>query len=367
MKRFFKVFFISLILINCLFSSKNLSAQSINRLPQELQSLVSNLVKKDKSVYNCVLSVKSVDDSFSWSGAAGIANHTDNIPMIKDTPFFIASITKLFTATVIMRLYEQDLISLNDPMSRYLSDSIIHDIHVYKGIDYSHEITIKQLLAHTSGIADYYSEKPKKGKSLFEIFLENPERSWTIEDTIDRARNDLTPNFQPGTNVSYSDTNFQLLGKIIENITNESLHKVYEEYIFKPLNLQHTWLINYSEPMINSILPIADLYDDANIISKIRYNGSYWADGGIISTAEDCIIFLKALNEGKLISQNTLNMMHDWHKLDFPLQYGFGTMYFQLPDFMNFGPDSSFMGTFWINRVFSLLFCRSKSLYVWYY
>jgi CubicO group peptidase (beta-lactamase class C family) len=67
----------------------------------------------------------------------------------------------------------------------------------------------------------------------------------------------------------------------------------------------------------------------------MRLNGADWADGGIISTAEDMIIFLKALNEGKIITKDTLELMHDWHKLEFPIQYGYGTMYFQLPPLMS--------------------------------
>jgi CubicO group peptidase (beta-lactamase class C family) len=66
-------------------------------------------------------------------------------------------------------------------------------------------------------------------------------------------------------------------------------------------------------------------------ISKTRLNGTYWADGGIVSTAEEMIIFLKALNEGRVVSRDTLKLMHHWHKLQFPLQYGYGTMYFKLP------------------------------------
>jgi CubicO group peptidase (beta-lactamase class C family) len=70
-------------------------------------------------------------------------------------------------------------------------------------------------------------------------------------------------------------------------------------------------------------------------ITKMRLNGADWADGGIISTAEEMITFLKALNEGKIISRDTLELMHNWHKLEFPLQYGYGTMYFKLPTLMS--------------------------------
>jgi CubicO group peptidase (beta-lactamase class C family) len=300
-----------------------------------MQYLVSGLVEKDKSVRNCVLSVMKGDGSFSWSGAAGIASQNGQVPMTKDTPIYIASITKLYTATAIIRLYEKGVLSLDDPMSKYLPEELIQGIHVYKGKDYSNEITIKQLLSHTSGIADYYTEKPKGGKSLFEVFLEEPGRSWTVDETIERARNDLEPNFQPGTDASYSDTNFQLLGKIIEAVTGKPLHIVYEDFFFRPHGLKHTWLIGRSEPQFTPSAATADVFYNDRIITNTRSNGAYWADGGIVSTAEEMIIFLKALNEGRIVSGDTLKLMHHWHKLQFPLQYGYGTMYFKLPWFMN--------------------------------
>ena len=309
------------------------STPSFDDLNQEMQYLVSDLVEKDKSVRNCVLSVMKGDGSFSWSGAAGIASQDGQVPMSKGTPFYLASITKLYTATAIMRLYEKGVLSLDDPMSRYLPEELIQGIHVYKGKDYSQEITIKELLSHTSGIADYYTEKPKGGKSLFELFLEEPERSWTVVETIERAR-DLEPNFPPGTDASYSDTNFQLLGKVIEAITGKLLHILYEDIFFRPLGLRHTWLTGRSEPQFTPSSAPADIFYKDKLITNTRLNGAYWADGGIVSTAEECIIFLKALNEGRIIGGDTLKLMHNWNKLQFPLQYGYGTMYFKLPWFI---------------------------------
>ena len=80
------------------------STPSFDNLNQEMEYLVSNLVEKDKSIKNCVLSVMQGDASFSWSGAAGIANQDGQVPMTKDTPIYISSITKLYTATAIMQL-----------------------------------------------------------------------------------------------------------------------------------------------------------------------------------------------------------------------------------------------------------------------
>jgi CubicO group peptidase (beta-lactamase class C family) len=335
MKRIIKASIIFVFAAGLLMTLLRCSTRSFDNLNQEMEYLVSGLVEKDKSFRNCVLSVMKGDGSFSWTGAAGIATQDGQVPMTKDTPIYIASITKLYTATAIMRLYEKGALSLDDPMARYLPEEFIRGLHVYKGKDYTHEITIKQLLSHTSGIADYYTEKPKGGKPLFELFLEKPERSWRVDETIERARRDLKPNFQPGTDASYSDTNFQLLGKVIEAITGKPLHTAYEDFIFRPLNLKHTWLTGHSEPQIApSVAPADIFYKDINII-KTRSNGAYWADGGIVSTVQEMIIFLKALNEGRIVSRDTLKLMHHWHKLQFPLQYGYGTMYFKLPGFIN--------------------------------
>jgi D-alanyl-D-alanine carboxypeptidase len=358
--------FILLTLMQMSCKNCNNKADSNNDLSSKLQTIIDKKVN-DKSVYSCVVSVLSDDGNLFWTGAGGIANPGQATPMTADTPYYIASITKLFTATVIMQLYEEGQLSLDDPMAKYLPSDLIEGIHIYKGVDYSKEITIRQLLSHTSGIADYYSQSPspkksKKKKNLFEEFLDHPEQKWSVDDTIAHARKNLEPNFTPGTKGKYSDTNFQLLGKIIESITKKSLAEVYKGYIFTPAGLDHTWLVNYPQSKTSdysNVIPIADIYINDKIITGIRTNGTYWADGGIISTAGDCILFLKALREGQLIKSETLEMMHHWVKIDFPLQYGFGTMCFELP--VNWIPllwgHSGSSGSF-------LYYCEENHLYI---
>ena len=330
-----KALFIVIVAAGLLLTELNCSNLPSSDLNLKLQQAVSELVEKDQSIENCVLAVTKGDGSYSWAGAAGIANHDDQAPMTKDTPIYISSVTKLYTAAAIMKLYEEGALSLDDPMSKYLPADLIGGIHVYQGKDYSSEITIKQLLSHTSGIADYYTEKSKDGKDLFELLLEEPERPWTVDETIARARDDLEPHFPPGTDASYSDTNFQLLGKIIEKVTQKPLHIVYQDFFFRPLGLKNTWLTGRSEPRVAPSSPPADVFYQGRVITSTRSNEAYWADGGIVTTAEEMIIFLKALNEGKIIQRDTLESMHDWHKLEFPMQYGYGTMYFQLPWIMS--------------------------------
>ena len=111
------------------------STRSFDDLNQEMQYRVSELVEKDKSVRSCVLSVMRGDGSFSWSGAAGVARQDGQVLMTTDTPFYLASITKLYTATVIMQFYEKGELLLDDPMSKYLPQELIQGIHVYHGKD----------------------------------------------------------------------------------------------------------------------------------------------------------------------------------------------------------------------------------------
>ena len=306
----------------------------------ELQDFLNIYVEKEKSIFSAILAILMGNGEFSWFGASGIANKAKEISMTPKTPFFIASITKLFTATIIMKLFEEKKIDLDDKIVDRLPETLVNGIHMYKGIDYTDSLTIRHLLSHTSGIADYYLEKPKKGKSFFNIILENPENTYTVNQTIAIARDTLKANFKPGEKAKYSDTNFQLLGKIIESVTGKELHHVYNEYLFSPLGLNNTWLYRKSDPINKIDIPVAEFYYKDKIISDNRPFESSWADGGLISTTEDCLNFLQALFTGKIINQETtLPLMHDWKGIGFPLKYGFGTMSIELPKAMTMGKE----------------------------
>jgi D-alanyl-D-alanine carboxypeptidase len=333
-----------------------------SNLDTSLNSILTDLVRSDRSVSNCVLSIARGDGTISWEGAAGAS--CGQTTMTNDTPIYIASVTKLYTATVVMRLCEQGLLLLDNPMAKYLPAEIIKGIHVYRGHDYSNEITIRQLLSHSSGIADYYEEKGSDGTTLFDKFLDNQDRRWTVDETIERARKDLKPNFPPSKGTSYSDTNFQLLGKVIEAVTGKPLATTYEEVIFRPLGLKHTYLLGFDEGLARQSSAPADVFYKSTNITRIRSNGAYWAEGGIVSTADEMVAFLKALNEGRIISKASLKMMHDWRKWHFPMKYGLGTMLFSFPSPMRsllkmpplWGHSGS-TGSF-------LYYCESDNLYL---
>lgn len=324
---------ITILIIVVVFVYRRLTRPEFKNLSQELEYTITDIVRKNKMIKNCVLYVSKGDGTFTWSGAAGIANQVNLAPMTKNTPFYLASITKIYTAVAIMKLFEQDSLRLDDPVSRYLPQDLIHGLNLYQGHDYSNEITIEQLLAHTSGIPDYYDEKGKDGMTLFEIFKADPQRQWSIEEQIARVRNDMISKSKPGEKAFYSDTNYQLLGKIIEERTGKPLQTVFSEFFFIPLNLSHTWLVGFPGPEEKSSFFVADVFSGNDNITKMRSSTFYWADGGIVSTTEDEIMFLKALNKGLIIKPATLELMHHWNpiKNTGPFQYGFGTMQFKVP------------------------------------
>jgi D-alanyl-D-alanine carboxypeptidase len=320
------------------FAGRQLTRSRPGNISQQLESTLSTTVGQGKPIRNAALCATKGDGSFTWCGAAGVANQDGQVPMTEATPFYAASITKLFTATAIMMLYEKGQIALNDPMAKYLPEQMIHGIQIYEGRDYSHEITVEQLLAHTSGIPDYYEEKGKDGKTLFENFKADRHRKWTVDMEIARAREEMTPAFKPGAKAFYSDTNYQLLGKIIEAKTGKPLQEVFEELFFRPLGLKHTWLAGLSEPQGKPAPTPADVFSKDENITQMRSSTFYWADGGIVSTPQDLILFLKALQQGRLVQADTLKRMHQWKPLSnsgMPFQYGYGTMEFVVPSFIN--------------------------------
>jgi len=299
-------------------------------IPRALQGTLTTLVHDDPAIRNSVLAVARGDGSFIWTGAAGVADARTGAAMTPATPIYVASVTKLYTATAIMMLEEKGALSLDEPMAKYLDPALIRGIHVYEGHDYSGEVTIAQLLSHRSGIADYYDEKARDGKTLAELLREAPDRRWTVDQAIARARDDMTPNFAPGAKTSYSDTNFQLLGKIVEAVARKPLDAVFEDLFFSPLGLRHTWMAGHPRAGADGATP-ADVFHGDQDITASRASEAYWADGGIVSTASDMIAFLRALNEGRLVRRDTLERMHQWQRWNFPMRYGYGTMEFALP------------------------------------
>ncbi len=296
-----------------------------------LQALLDKIVD-GKSFKGAVLHV-SYGDGRSWYGAAG--------NMSPDAPYFVASVTKLYTTALVYILVENNQINLNDPIYKYVSADIMKGLHTYKAKDYSTKITIGHLLSHTSGIPDYYEQKVKDGASLKSELLANHDQRWSGEQAIALSKQ-IDPNFPPGEKgrAHYSDTNFQLLGLVIEKVTGLDYGTALKQFIFEPLGLHNTYL--YSDS--SSTLPTPICFKKA-VLSIPKAMASFGPDGGIVSTADESMIFLKAFFAAQLFSEMYLKEMQSWNKIFYPLEYGQGIMRFKLARiFSPFKPTPEFIG-----------------------
>lgn len=312
------------------------SAALAGRLQQLLQELAA-----PQSIHHAVVAVEKGDGTFGWSGAVGDA-HPDGTPMRPDTPIWIASVTKLYIASSILKLSERGLIHLEAPMSAYLPQSLIGGLHRLGGVDYTEQITVHHLLGHLTGLPDYFDSRPKGGKTLIEQVMEQ-DFAFTIADTLDIVRHKLTPHFPPQPldaprpKVSYSDTNYQLLIAIIEAVTGQPIHAALADLLFEPLGLEYTW---HPAAQPESVNP-ATLWIDKQPMHIPLAMRSF---GDLGSTVDDLLKFMRALIRGEVFDDpTTVNlMMERWHTFDFslnpvrtspgwPIQYGLGMMRFHIP------------------------------------
>lgn len=284
----------------------------INKLQKILNDTVDN-----KRILGTVVSIDS--DSFHWSGFAGNLH--------EGSQFFIASTTKLFTTSLILKLVNNGKLNLDDRISKYLPSDLILGLHIYKDVDYTKNVTIKNLLAHTSGLPDYFQQKGKNGRSLHDDIIAGNDKAWNFETVIELSKT-MKPKFKPGEKrkAFYSDTNYQILGRIIESTTSKTLKDVYDKFIIEPLGLKNTYLFdNISDPKP------APIYFKSKPLNIPKAMSSFGPDGGIVSTSADLMKFIKAFFSGALFPKEYLSEMQNWNKIFFPLEYGVGVMRFKLP------------------------------------
>jgi len=288
----------------------------MNTQELHLQKILDNLVGKN-NIFGTTYAIKKGDRI--WFGQAGDLN--------SNSKFFIASTTKLFTTAIIMKLISGAKLRLTDNISKYLDTSIWQGLNIYNDVDYSSEITILHLLSHTSGISDYFQTKNSSGLSLEDKLKSNNDCSWTFEEAIARSKT-MKPPFPPGMHkkAHYSDTNFQLLQKIIENIYDENFSNVLNTQIIKPLDLENTYM--YAD--ISDTSP-KNIYFKSSGLKIPNAMASFKADGGIVSTTKDLLTFIEAFFTGLIFPIEYIDQMKVWNKIFFPLQAGIGIQRFKLP------------------------------------
>lgn len=298
----------------------------MNEVSAKIEYLFKKTVHKDNRIHNAYLLVHSEKIGIHLNLAEGF---TGSMPANGQQRYFIASISKLFTSVLFALFVEQQKLTYDDPIHLYVEPDLLNKLHVYKDKDYSKDIRISHLLGHTSGLHDFFEDKPKQGKSMMELIIGDPLRIWTPQEVIIWAKNNLKAYFPPWQGFHYSDTGYHLLGLIAEKITGQPLHQIYEQYFFKPLEMNQSHMVHYSEPLVQSESPVADIYVNKLVLNKYRSLSIEFAGGGIISTSDDLLKFMKALVRNEIISAESFEQMKMWSKFSVGIDYGYGLVRFR--------------------------------------
>lgn len=307
-----------------------MATMSASDIGAQLQQLVDGKVAKGQA-HNIVVGIRSSNGDIDAAAASGFADTSGSTDMTPATPYYLASITKMYTAAVVMKLAASSEIKLDTPISAYLPGDLTAGIHIIDGTDYSGQITVSQLFNQTSGLADYFDGKPKGGVSLLDDLKQSHDRALSIEDIVEIVRG-LRPKFAPGarsgTKAYYSDTNYALLGSIIETTTSASVADNFQGMIFDPLGLANTYVFDHNQEQPQP----GPLYFKDRLIEIPQAMSSFAPDGGVVSTVADSLRFTQAFFGGELLTVDQLSMMTSrWNRIFFPLRYGYGLMRFQLP------------------------------------
>ncbi|MFA0812914.1 amino acid adenylation domain-containing protein [Microbulbifer epialgicus] len=232
---------------------------------------------------------------------SGITNSHTNEKLTKDHQFRIGSLSKTFVATLILQLVDEGRIYLDQAIGDILPSGLL------SGSEIDEQITIRQLLNHTSGLQDYI-----KGSDFKESQRKHPEKKWQPQELLPYF-NAATSPFTPGADGQwlYSSSGYILLGLIIEQVTGEQFEQQLSSRITRPLGLKNTHMQGFEAGREN----LATGHDsqctplDGNCISFV------WAAGGLISTVEDLLIWQDAFISGKLLSQKMKEQGFDFIQL----------------------------------------------------
>jgi CubicO group peptidase (beta-lactamase class C family) len=268
-----------------------------------------------KHIFGAVFYVSSDDKNLDVISAAG------NIQ--EDSPYYIASINKLFVSALTLKQYSDSKIDINDKIAQYLPTEMINGLHVYKGKDYSQDLTIEHLMSHTSGLPCYLMDKQADGKRAMAELEAGIDRAWPTEKVI-QAVKQMEPHFPPGTSgkAKYSDTNFQILSLVIEHIAGKPINIILEE-LFRELNMISTYVSD--DITDNKYVPIR--YKSKEIRIPLFLTST---KNDIISTARDQMIFTKAFFNGHFFPKDRLKELEKWNNIFMPFKYGIGIQKFSL-------------------------------------
>ncbi len=317
-----------LVLLTSLMFLSNLNAQqttdtsSLKSLAKKLDEFITSSSGDFKFNGSVLISQKGEIILQKGYGSENIAAHLLND---SNTVFQIGSMTKQFTAAVILKLQEEGKLSVQDKLSKYLPD-----------YHYGNKISLEDLLTHTSGIYNYTNDIDAEDSAI----VCNPINKKVILDAFYNKSLD----FKPGSKFSYDNSDYYLLGLIIEKITSEPYEQVVREIIFEPAKMTHSGFnfrnINDSSKAIGY-----EKISDTPIIAQRWDSTVTYAAGGIYSTTGDLYRWAKAIRNKQILSESSWKQMFIPHLAN----YGYGwwiNNYYDKKYFMHSGVLPGFTSYF---------------------
>ena len=275
---------------------------------QKLQHALDQLVAA--GVPGAILLVREDDQTIRL--ASGYGNLKPKTPIRATDRFRVGSITKAFVATLVLQLVGEGKLALEDTVERRLPGVVPH----------GERITVRQLLNHTSGLFDYGGDE----KWLAAAYRD-PMRDWNPREIVGVATSH-EPHFAPAAHWSYSNTNYYVLGLIVESVTGRSLGSELGRRIFAPLRLRATSFD--TAPTIAGrhahgyfLKPLEDV--------TVGSPSIVWASGAVVSNADNLARFFGALLGGRLLSPELLREMKAMIPTEASFSYGLGLQKLRLP------------------------------------
>lgn len=257
--------------------------------------------------------------SVSYRGREAHAGAGDLDP---DRQFFAASTTKLCVTALMLRGHARGLWRLEDRARDHGLD--LDGLAVWRGQDCGARVTLRDLMAHTSGISDYMQAEAQRG--LLADLAAGRDRSVDFSEALEISRR-LGAVARPGDRrrAHYSDTNYRLLGSLIEGAFGADFATVCARELFAPLGLDATYI--YDDPADPRPL---SLRAGKRLVHLPLIMASVGADGGLVTTTRQGLRFVQGFFGGALFDPAALAPLCDWRPMFFPLRYGTGLMYFRL-------------------------------------
>ena len=274
-----------------------------------------HLIKTAKQVKTLQFSMRIPELEIDYSYSSTVPNQT----------FHSASVGKLMTTTLVFIAIEKGKINLDTKISSILEKRILDNLFVIEGKDYQGDVTVKHLLAHTSGINDYFESKTMDGSNFIDDIINNPDQFWEPKHLLDFTRNRQKALAKPGSKFFYSDTGYVLLGLMVETLFEMPFNQALEMYIFEPAKMQDTGLCFYSDGFKpEHLAPLTINGVDVHLFNSVSCD---FSGGGLYTTSDDLVSFLQCLYSSVFISQHSLNQMAEFNKrYRQGLHYGLGMM-----------------------------------------